>query len=129
MLSKDQVNVLESLGYSHWTRSGHNRLYIDAKKIGLDARIGKSGLIKEAAFNGESIDIHTAAAILNGKYYIDMEDESIHTVIHGGSKLAGEIASYIENRIEDDLNAVRDPEKSFMGAFLDDGIRGNSLVR
>jgi len=78
-LTDTQISALESKGFSRWQKGNMDRLYINSTRIGLSCEYYKTGNIRSAELNGESISNCRARAIKDSKNYIDVADGSIHT--------------------------------------------------
>lgn len=60
----DHVAELEALGFKRWQKNGMDRMYIDARKLGLD--------VDTQTFKGERISGRLCREMADAKTYIDL---------------------------------------------------------
>ena len=68
----DRIEELEAMGFKRWTKNGMDRLYVDARRIGLEVDYYKTGNVSGATFNNCSISNSEARRMLSSKTYIDL---------------------------------------------------------
>ena len=73
----DRIAELEAKGFKRWQKGTMDRLYINARELGLVCTYYKSGNIQSATFNGEKISNSEAYRIKNAKTYIDVATEEL----------------------------------------------------
>ena len=54
-MTEQMIAELEAKGFKRWTKGNLDRLYINAAQLGLVCQYYKTGNIRHAEFNGESI--------------------------------------------------------------------------
>ncbi len=81
-MTDKMIEKLEAKGFKRWTKNGHDRLYANATSFGLVCEYYKTGNVKNAEFNGESISNCCARRLMSAKIYIDIADGKIY----GGSE-------------------------------------------
>ena len=79
----NRIEELEAMGFKRWQKVGNNRsydrLYIDAKDLGLDVSYYKSGNVSGATFSGCRISNSEACRMLASKTYIDLIAHQIYS--------------------------------------------------
>lgn len=79
----DRIGELEAMGFKRWQKVGNNRsydrLYIDAKDLGLDVSYYKTGNVSGATFDGCRISNSEARRMLSSKTYIDLIAHQIYS--------------------------------------------------
>jgi hypothetical protein len=78
-LTDEQITKLENAGAKRWTKYGKDRLYIDADVIGLEVECYRSGSVRSAAWQGESISNSDASRIMMGRSYVDVATGDVVT--------------------------------------------------
>lgn len=73
-----EIEKLEAAGAKRWTKYGKDRLYIDAKVLGLELDHYKTGNISHAKWQGESISNSDGYRLNGSKVYVDVADGSLH---------------------------------------------------
>lgn len=72
-MTNEQIAKLEEMGFKRWTKSGKDRLYVNAKDLGLDVDYYKTGNVKWATFRGVEISNSEGRRMLNDKTYVDVQ--------------------------------------------------------
>ena len=88
----DRIDELAAMGFKRWQKSGMDRLYINADRLGLECDYYKSGNISYAEFDGEKISNSRASSMLNTKTYIDLVKRQI---VSGNCVLAAKVANIL----------------------------------
>jgi len=87
------VEELEELGFKRWTKGNLDRMYINAKDLGLEVGYYKTGNVQWAEFEGSSISNCQARKLLGAKTYIDLKTNKIHSdhdwLAEAASKIVG----------------------------------------
>lgn len=77
--SKDaMIERLEAMGCKRWQKAGYDRLYINAKNVGLYLEYYKTGNIQYAEWKGEKISNSQAYKLVGAKCFIDVETMTVH---------------------------------------------------
>ena len=76
--TEEKIEKLIKAGAKRWTKNGMDRLYINAKVLGLEYQTYKTGNVSYAEFNGEHISNCECNRILAAKSYINVKDFRIH---------------------------------------------------
>lgn len=88
------VEELEDLGFKRWTKGTMDRMYIDAKNLGLEVGYYNTGNVRWAEFEGSSISNAEARRLLGAKTYIDLKTNKVHSthswLAEPAAKLAGQ---------------------------------------
>lgn len=79
MMTEQSIERYEEAGFKRWTKNGMDRLYVDAKVLGLECTYYKSGNVSTARFNGNSISNRDARRLMGAKTYIDVKDGTLHS--------------------------------------------------
>lgn len=82
--AKEEENVktldeLEDLGFKRWTKGSMDRMYIDARCLGLEVDYYNTGNVRYARFDGASISNAEARRLLGAKTYIDLKTNKIYS--------------------------------------------------
>lgn len=85
----ERIEELEALGFKRWQKNGMDRLYVDARRIGLEVGYYKTGNISWSQFDGCSISHAEAGRMLSTKTYIDLVKREI---VSGNYTLACKVA-------------------------------------
>ena len=79
----DLVPELEKMGFKRWQKVGNgksfDRLYVDAREIGLEVSYYKTGNVSGATFDGYSISNSEARRMMASKTYIDLIARRIYS--------------------------------------------------
>jgi len=54
-INEQTIAKLEAAGFNRWTKGGHDRLYIDVTKLGLEVAYYNTGNVRKATWQGESV--------------------------------------------------------------------------
>ena len=88
------IEDLESLGFKRWTKGDKDRMYIDARCLGLEVGYYNTGNVRWAEFEGSSISNAEARRLLGAKTYIDLKTNKIYSshswLAEPAAKLAGQ---------------------------------------
>lgn len=107
-LTEDQISKLTAAGAKRWTKYGKDRLYIDAKVLGLELDCYRTGNISSARWQGAAVSNADGGRLSCSKVYVDVA--------------TGELSVYTSytNSCDPDAN-VRDVAERFVAAALADG--------
>lgn len=95
-MNEKMIEKLAAKGFNRWTKGKYDRMYINAKDLGLDCEYYKTGNIHRATFRGEGISNSEAYRMKAAKTYIDIA--------------TGEVISdnrYLKEATEEVLEAVK----------------------
>lgn len=98
-MKKTDIEKLEKIGFKRWTKGQHDRLYINPESFGLIVERYKTGNVSYAELNGERISNSSAADILQGKYYIDVNTGIIVVSTRSYKSTIYELVTEILDRI------------------------------
>ena len=76
MMTESMIQKLEEKGFKRWQKGNFDRLYINAKSLGLECDYYKTGNVSSAWLNGEKISNCQAKKMLCSKTYIDVKTEA-----------------------------------------------------
>lgn len=75
----DRVAEFEKMGFNRWTKGNMDRLYINARDLGLICEIRRrTGSISAAYFKGERISNSEGGRMRAAKTFIDIKTEMIY---------------------------------------------------
>ena len=77
--TKKTIEELEELGFKRWTKGNMDRMYIDARNLGLEVDYYKTGNVCAATFDGYRISNCEARRLLAAKTYIDLKTGKVHS--------------------------------------------------
>ena len=103
---QSREDIIEALTkkFGRWTKKGSNgkvydRIYFNAKDLGMEVSYYRSGNISSAAVDGESISNCEARRIMGSKAYFDLTDNTLHMDStmerHFGTKITAAVAALI----------------------------------
>lgn len=72
-MTNEMIAKYEGMGFKRWTKGDMDRLYINAKELGLECEYYKTGNVSYAEFKGEKISNSRATEMLAAKTYIDIK--------------------------------------------------------
>lgn len=79
----ERIPELEAMGFKRWQKTGNgksfDRLYVDARNLGLDVSYYKTGNVSGATFDGYKISNCEARRMLASKTYIDLIGHRIYS--------------------------------------------------
>lgn len=96
MMNEKMIEKLAAKGFNRWTKGKYDRMYVNAKDLGLACEYYKTGNVHSATFQGEGISNSEAYRMKAAKTYIDVE--------------TGEVVSdnrYLKEAAEEVLEAVK----------------------
>jgi len=73
----ERIEELEAKGFKRWQKNGMDRMYINASDLGLVCSYYKTGNIRDATFQGDSISNGEASRMKSAKTYIDLVKKCI----------------------------------------------------
>lgn len=74
----EKISIYEKHGFNRWQKGDYDRLYLNAKYLGLECRYHKTGTIAEAWLNGEAISNRFAGKLKYAKMFVDVKSDSVH---------------------------------------------------
>lgn len=77
MMNEKMIEKLAAKGFSRWTKGKYDRMYINAKDLGLVCEYYKTGNVADATFQGEGISNSEAYRMKAAKTYIDVETSEV----------------------------------------------------
>lgn len=77
--SKKSIEELEELGFKRWTKGNFDRMYVNAKELGLVCWYYNTGNIKAATFQGDEISNCEARRMKASKTFIDLTTGKVHS--------------------------------------------------
>lgn len=78
MMDEKDIAKLLAAGGKRWSKGGKDRIYFDAKTLGLEVERYGTGSVRSAEWQGESISNADARRLLGSKVYVDCADGSLH---------------------------------------------------
>ena len=78
-MTDSRIKELEQMGFNRWTKGNMDRLYINAKQLGLICTYYKTGNIQSAHFDGERISNSGGYRMKSAKTYIDIKTEKVYS--------------------------------------------------
>lgn len=79
MLNEKTIAALEDAGFKRWQKGDYDRLYINAKELGLECDYYKTGNISSATFRGERISNSQGYRYKSAKTYIDVKTGKVRS--------------------------------------------------
>ena len=78
-LNTTEIKALEAKGFNRWQKGNMDRLYINAANIGLVCQYYKTGNVRDAWFDGESISNCEARRMKAAKTFIDVKSGMVYS--------------------------------------------------
>ena len=103
-----QISAYVAHGFRRWTKGNLDRLYINARELGLFCEFYHTGNVKYAEFCGEQISNSEARRILGAKTYVDANTGKIFSDYTVTRERVTMIVAEIENELKGDCNANQD---------------------
>lgn len=100
MLNEKMIAALENKGFNRWTKGTMDRLYIYATKLGLELTYYKTGNIRSAYLNGESISNSRGYNYKSAKTYIDIATGKVFSTMSDLKDAAQEILDSVSAELE-----------------------------
>ena len=110
MMNEKMIEKLTTKGFTRWTKGKYDRLYINAKELGLVCEYYKTGNIHSAEFRGEGISNSKAYRMKSAKTYIDIATEEVVSQIDNLEEAAKEILEEVRAEIEAEEAAAKAEE-------------------
>lgn len=101
MLTDKMIAALERKGFSRWTKGTMDRLYINARDLGLEVTYGKRlGQVESAVLDGEQLTRSRTQTLLAAKTYINIADGSVHSTVDELARIAEDMLAAVTSEIE-----------------------------
>ena len=108
-LTNEEVEALENMGWSRWTKAGHDRLYFNLENSGLmEIDRYKTGNISKSLLKGEKISHSHAGSLLGVNIYIDLTTTKM--VAYGDEDAVREIIA-LANEVIKSLHEAKEENK------------------
>lgn len=78
-ITEEQIKKLEEKGFKRWTKGPYDRLYINAKPLGLVCGYYHTGNIKWSEFDGYDISNCRARRMLGSKTFVDVKTGKVYS--------------------------------------------------
>lgn len=91
-MTSEMIEKLEKAGFKRWTKGDKDRLYVNAKELGLELSYYKTGNVSDAKFCGDSISNSEGRRLHAAKTYIDLTSD---TIISDEARLAQKVAEIV----------------------------------
>jgi len=78
MMNAETIAKFEAKGFNRWTKGSMDRLYINAKDLGLEVSYYKTGNVSSAKWCGESISNADGRRFLSSKVFVDVKTGELH---------------------------------------------------
>lgn len=95
-MTDELIKKLEDAGFARWTKAGHDRLYVNAKVLGLEVNYYKTVNVKWAAFRGTEISNSEGRRMLNDKTYVDVKTGKVFSTCTKLAEAAEELIKEAE---------------------------------
>lgn len=100
MLNEKMIEKLTAKGFNRWTKGKYDRLYINAKELGLVCEYYKTGNIKSAEIGTHGVSNSEAYRMKSAKTYIDIETGEVVSDNRWLKEAAEEILEAVKSEIE-----------------------------
>lgn len=99
-MNEKMIEKLAAKGFNRWTKGKYDRMYINAKDLGLDCEYYKTGNIHSATFRGEGVSNSEAYRMKAAKTYIDIATGEVVSDNRYLKEAAEEILATVKAEIE-----------------------------
>lgn len=106
MLTEKVIEKLEGLGFKRWKKAEKDRLYINAKELGLECEYYKTGSIHRATFRGYPISNSEAYRMKADKTYIDVTTGEVYSTCDDLKKAAEELLLNTKGASEEEAGCL-----------------------
>lgn len=100
MMNEKMIEKLTAKGFTRWTKGKYDRMYINAKDLGLVCEYYKTGNIHTAEFQGYYISNSEAYRMKAAKTYIDVATEEVSSTNSDLEAAAAAILAEVKAEIE-----------------------------
>lgn len=100
MMNEKMIEKLTTKGFTRWTKGKYDRMYINAKDLGLVCEYYKTGNIHTAEFQGYYISNSEAYRMKAAKTYIDVATEEVSSTNSDLEAAAAAILAEVKAEIE-----------------------------
>lgn len=120
-ITNEIIAKLESKGFNRWTKGNMDRLYINAKDLGLEVDYYKTGNVSSATWQGEHISNADARRLLESKVWIDVKTGELHVNtsfdLFDAMSVEEAAQAYIDSIIapEDEPEATAETDETYDG--------------
>ena len=77
-LTEKQIAAYEAKGFKRWTKGNFDRLYINTTKLGAEIDYYKTGNVRKATWQGESVSNADGRRLLASKVFVDIKTGELH---------------------------------------------------
>lgn len=119
-MNEKMIEKLTTKGFTRWTKGKYDRLYINAKELGLVCEYYKTGNIHSAEFRGEGISNSEAYRMKSAKTYIDIATEEVNSKNSTLEEAAKEILEEVKAEIEAEEAAAKAEEETLENEWAKD---------
>ena len=99
-MNEKMIEKLAAKGFNRWTKGKYDRMYINAKDLGLVCEYYKTGNIHSATFQGEGVSNSEAYRMKAAKTYIDVETGEVISDNRYLKEAAEEVIESVKAEIE-----------------------------
>ena len=78
-MTEQMIDALEKLGFRRWQKGIMDRLYINARALGLELEYYNTGNIRHATLGGTEISNCMARKLQYAKTYVDVKTGELHS--------------------------------------------------
>lgn len=100
MMNEKMIEKLAAKGFNRWTKGKYDRMYVNAKDLGLVCEYYKTGNIHSATFQGEGVSNSEAYRMKAAKTYIDVETGEVVSDNRWLKEAAEEVLEAVKAEIE-----------------------------
>lgn len=120
MMNEKMIEKLTAKGFTRWTKGKYDRLYINAKELGLVCEYYKTGNIHSAEFRGDGISNSEAYRMKSAKTYIDVATEEVNSQNGTLEEAVKEILEEVKAEIEAEEAAAKAEEEALENEWAED---------
>ena len=99
-MNEKMIEKLAAKGFNRWTKGKYDRMYVNAKDLGLVCEYYKTGNVHSATFQGERVSNSEAYRMKAAKTYIDVETGEVVSDNHYLKEAAEEVLEAVKAEIE-----------------------------
>lgn len=99
-MNEKMIEKLAAKGFNRWTKGKYDRMYVNAKDLGLVCEYYKTGNVHSATFQGEGISNSEAYRMKAAKTYIDIATGEVVSDNRYLKEAAEEVLAAVKAEIE-----------------------------
>lgn len=101
MMDAKMIAKLEEMGGKRWTKGSMDRMYFNARDLGLELKYYETGNVKDAKFRGAQLSNSDGRRYKAAKTYVDLATGEVHSDYDDLADVAREMIAKAEQELTD----------------------------